>query len=133
MRKRLLCIVMVLLSLTLLLGGCGEKTGQEWLCTVDIPKNSDEIVIWDTTVQTTSGELSIQNHADVAIRWFLFNAEDEANDVRMLDIGAGGVGTMKELDAEVTYRVGIQAKVTDAREIEVLLSEYPSQKPYDVK
>lgn len=133
MKKRLLCMAVVLLSLTLLLGGCGEKTGQEWLCTAEIPKNSDEIVLLDAMIQTTSGELSIQNHADVAIRWFLFNAEDEANDVRMLDVGAAGVGTMKELDAEVTYRVGIQASVEEAREIEVLISEYPSQKPYTVK
>lgn len=133
MKKRLLCMAVVLLSLTLLLGGCGEKTGQEWLCTAEIPKNSDEIVLLDAMIQTTSGELSIQNHADVAIRWFLFNAEEEANDVRMLDVGAAGVGTMKELDTEVTYRVGIQVHVAGEREIEVLISEYPSQKPYTVK
>ncbi|WP_147348018.1 hypothetical protein [Clostridium sp. AM58-1XD] len=124
--------------LTAVLSGCEkEKEGRTWDCTVTIPQNSDEIVLSNTVVQTDSGELSMQNHGDVDMMWFLYEIDGEAIQVEKpaarMEIKAGGAGTMFQLDRKKDYAVGIQADSPVERKVTVIVSEYPNSDPYTVE
>ena len=125
----------LLIFLLLLFTGCTsqKQAGKQWLCTVQIPERSEKSVLCDTVFQTESEELSIQNHANIDIRCCLFDIQNLEESIRTLDVEAGGVGTMYEIDTEKRYQIGIQATVPEKIEVELLISEYPSGELYEVK
>jgi hypothetical protein len=127
--------VFLLLIVFLLCVGCtkNERKGKEWLCAIQIPKRSEESVLCDTVFQTTSGQIVIENHTVVDVCCYLFDTRNLDEPIRTLDIGAGGSGILYEIDAEKSYQIGIQATVSEEREVELLISEYPSGDIYTVK
>ena len=124
--------------LTAVLTGCKKtEEGKRWNCTVTIAQNSDEIVLSREVIRTNSGELSIQNHEDIDIMWYLY--EKNGSEVPMekpafsMKISAGGAGAQYHLDQNKEYLVGIQADSPTERKVTVIVSEYPNSDPYTVE
>lgn len=126
-------LIVILAALFLIACSPRNKEGKKWDCTVTIPENSNEIVLSDTLIKTTSGELNIQNHTDLDIIWYLYDSENIEEPVGQMNVKPAGAGVLYQLEADIQYRVGIQADSSSERDVTVIVAEYPNSEPYTIE
>jgi len=112
--------------------GCSAKEeGAQWDCTVECVEESDAdsyvISYSDAEVTSIDGVLTFQNRNDFDIVVHLLS---EGNEERVMDVYAGGVAVLYQLEKETVYTVGCHADVEIGTEIVLMVYDGERADPY---
>ena len=129
--KRSLCLLVCILCFMALWGCSSKKDGAQWDCTVECMEEStaDSYVISysDAEVVSSEGVLTFQNRNDFDIVVHLLSA---GNEERVIDVFAGGVAVLYQLEKETVYTVGCHADVEEGAEIALMVYDGERSEPY---
>ena len=130
---RCMRVIILLFAFSLILCSCTQLEDTEeiygWDCSVTCEQTStpDSYIITysKVTFAADTGTLTIQNQNDFDIIVHLF--ANRAND-EMIDIEAGGVTVLYQLDKEAEYTMGIHADVEEGTDIKVMVYDGDTSK-----
>ena len=129
--KRYLILFLGLLCAVALCACSAKEEGAQWDCTVECMEESDAdsyvISYSDAEVTSTDGALTFQNRNDFDIVVHLLS---EGNEERVMDVYAGGVAVLYQLEKETVYTVGCHADVEIGTEIVLMVYDGERADPY---
>jgi len=129
--RRCVCLLLCVLCAMTLFGCSAKEEGAQWDCTVECVEESDAdsyvISYSDAEVISTDGVLTFQNRNDFDIVVHLLS---EGNEERVMDVYAGGVAVLYQLEKETVYTVGCHADVEIGTEIVLMVYDGERADPY---
>ena len=124
MKRYLILMILCLLCAVTLCACSAKEEGAQWDCTVECMEESDEdsyvISYSDAEIVSQSGTLSFQNRNKFDIVVHLLTAGEEE---QTIDIPAGGVSVLYQLEKGTAYTVGCHADVEEGLEIALMVYE----------